>query len=118
MRLKVRCGSSPSHSPTFAEVTMLARPTLTRPVQDDARKPKSQARPTEERFLLRVGSSVAAKSNYPAMNPLLERPEARPEVRSRSPQAGWNRAARKRLTPCNRWVVEMAEIEKANPELR
>ncbi len=30
---------------------MLARPTLTRPVQDDASKPKPQARPTEERFL-------------------------------------------------------------------
>ena len=33
---------------------MLARPTLTRPVRDDVSKPKSQTRPTEERFLLRV----------------------------------------------------------------
>ena len=37
---------------------MLARPTLTRPVQDDASKPKSQARPTEERFLLRVDGQI------------------------------------------------------------
>jgi len=34
---------------------MLARPTLTkRPDQDDGQKPVGQARPTEERFLLRV----------------------------------------------------------------
>ena len=34
---------------------MLARPTLTkRPDQDDNQKPVSQARPTEERYLLRV----------------------------------------------------------------
>ena len=31
---------------------MLARPTLTKPAQKDASKPKTQARPTEERFLL------------------------------------------------------------------
>jgi hypothetical protein len=37
---------------------MLARPTLTRPVQDDASKPKSQSRPTEERFLLRVDGQI------------------------------------------------------------
>jgi hypothetical protein len=37
---------------------MLARPTLTRPVQDDASKPKTQARPTEERFLLRVDGQI------------------------------------------------------------
>ena len=37
---------------------MLARPTLTKPVQDDAGKPKSQARPTEERFLLRVDGQI------------------------------------------------------------
>ena len=37
---------------------MLARPTLTRPVQDDASKPKSQVRPTEERFLLRVDGQI------------------------------------------------------------
>ena len=29
---------------------MLARPTLTKPVQDDASKPKTQARFTEERY--------------------------------------------------------------------
>jgi hypothetical protein len=37
---------------------MLARPTLTRPVQDDVSTPKTQARPTEERFLLRVDGQV------------------------------------------------------------
>ena len=37
---------------------MLARPTLTRPVQDDAGPPKTQARPTEERFLLRVDGQI------------------------------------------------------------
>ena len=37
---------------------MLARPTLTRPVQDDESKPKSQLRPTEERFLLRVDGQI------------------------------------------------------------
>ena len=33
---------------------MLAGPTLTKPAQEDVSKPKTQARPTEERFLLRV----------------------------------------------------------------
>ena len=37
---------------------MLARPTLTKPVQDDAGAPKTQIRPTEERFLLRVDGQV------------------------------------------------------------
>ena len=37
---------------------MLARPTLTRPAQEDASKPKTQARPTEERFLLRVDGQI------------------------------------------------------------
>jgi hypothetical protein len=37
---------------------MLARPTLTRRVQDDARTPKTKARPTEERFLLRVDGQI------------------------------------------------------------
>ena len=38
---------------------MLARPTLTkRPDQGDANKPKGQARPTEERFLLRVDGQI------------------------------------------------------------
>jgi hypothetical protein len=37
---------------------MLARPTLTKPVQDDASPPKTQARPTEERFLLRVDGQI------------------------------------------------------------
>jgi len=36
---------------------MLARPTLTRPVRDDT-TPKTQARPKEERFLLRVDGQV------------------------------------------------------------
>jgi hypothetical protein len=37
---------------------MLARPTLTKPVQDEASKPKTQARPTEERFLLKVDGQI------------------------------------------------------------
>jgi hypothetical protein len=41
---------------------MLARPTLTRPVQDEVSKSKSQARPTEERFLLRVDGQI--KSSF------------------------------------------------------
>ena len=40
------------------EVSMLARPTLTKPVQDDAITPKTQTRPTEERFLLRVDGQI------------------------------------------------------------
>ena len=61
---------------------MLARPTLTRPVRDDVSKPKSQTRPTEERFLLRVDgqtkrsfiskeqaatAGVAIKKSYPVV---------------------------------------------------
>jgi hypothetical protein len=46
---------------TFAEVAMLARPTLRKPPdQDDLSKPKTQARPTEERFLLRVDETNQA----------------------------------------------------------
>jgi hypothetical protein len=37
---------------------MLARPTLTKPVQDDASKQMTQARPTEERFLLKVDGQI------------------------------------------------------------
>ena len=38
---------------------MLARPTLMKPPgQDDSSKPKSQARPTEEQFLLRVDGQI------------------------------------------------------------
>ena len=38
---------------------MLARPALTKPPgQDDSSKPKGQARPTEERFLLRVDGQI------------------------------------------------------------
>jgi hypothetical protein len=37
---------------------MLARHTLTKPAQEDASKPKTQARPTEERFLLRVDGQI------------------------------------------------------------
>ena len=37
---------------------MLARPTLTRPVQDSVSTPKTQARPTEERFLLKVDGQI------------------------------------------------------------
>ena len=37
---------------------MLARPTLTRPVQEGVSTPKTQARPTEERFLLKVDGQI------------------------------------------------------------
>jgi hypothetical protein len=37
---------------------MLARPSLTRPAPEGASKPKTQARPTEERFLLRVDGQI------------------------------------------------------------
>ena len=37
---------------------MLARPTLTKPAQEDVSKPKTQARPTEEQFLLRVDGQI------------------------------------------------------------
>ena len=37
---------------------MLARPTLTRPVQDGVSTPKTQTRPTEERFLLKVDGQI------------------------------------------------------------
>ena len=37
---------------------MLARATLTKPVQEDASKPKTQTRPTEERFLLKVDGQI------------------------------------------------------------
>ncbi len=48
-----------NYSPTFAEVAMLARPTLRKPPdQDDLSKPKTQARPTEERFLLRLDGQI------------------------------------------------------------
>ena len=41
------------------EIAMLARPTLTkRSDQDDGQKPVGQARPTEERFLLRVDAQT------------------------------------------------------------
>ena len=37
---------------------MLARTTKTRPDQEDASKPKTQTRPIEERFLLRVDGQI------------------------------------------------------------
>jgi hypothetical protein len=43
---------------TAPEVSMLARPTLTRPAQEGASKPKTQARPAEERFLLKVDGQI------------------------------------------------------------
>jgi hypothetical protein len=43
---------------TAHEVSMLARPTLTRPAQEGANKPQPQARPTEERFLLKVDGQM------------------------------------------------------------
>jgi hypothetical protein len=42
---------------------MLARPTLTKRVQDDASTPKSQVRPTEERFLLKVDGQIKRSLN-------------------------------------------------------
>lgn len=48
---------------------MLARPTLTKPEQTASDKPKTQARPTEERFLLRVDHQTkrSFSSKEPAM---------------------------------------------------
>jgi hypothetical protein len=47
---------------------MLARPTLTKPTgEDDSSKPKTQARPKEERFLLRVDGQV--KRSFPSKEP-------------------------------------------------
>jgi hypothetical protein len=37
---------------------MLTRPTLTKPVQNDVSMPKTQARPTEERYLLKVDGQI------------------------------------------------------------
>ena len=37
---------------------MLARPTLTKPAQEDTSKPNTQTRPIEERFLLRVDGQI------------------------------------------------------------
>jgi len=42
----------------LSEASMLARPTLTRPVQDGVSTPTPQARPTEERFLLKVDGQI------------------------------------------------------------
>jgi hypothetical protein len=47
---------------------MPAQPTLTRPVRDDA-TPKSQARTTEERFLLRVDVCIAKMSAFGKLAP-------------------------------------------------
>jgi hypothetical protein len=51
------------------EIMMLARPTLTKPEQPAAEKPKGQARPVDERFLLRVDgqSKRSFSSKDPAM---------------------------------------------------
>ncbi len=47
---------------------MPARPTLTKPSgEDDASRPKTQARPKEERFLLRVDGQV--KRSFPSKEP-------------------------------------------------
>ena len=49
---------------------MLARPTLTkRPDQDDNQKPPGQARPTEERFLLRVDGQI--KRSFSSKEPAI-----------------------------------------------
>ena len=42
---------------------MLARPTLTRPAQEDVSKPTTQARPTEERYLLKVDGQIKRSFN-------------------------------------------------------
>jgi hypothetical protein len=51
------------------EITMLARPTSTKPERPAAEKPKGQARPVEERFLLRVDGQTkrSFSSKEPAM---------------------------------------------------
>jgi hypothetical protein len=52
------------------EFRMLARPRLTKPTnKDEANEPKGQARPTEERFLLRVDHQTkrSFSSKDPAM---------------------------------------------------
>jgi hypothetical protein len=48
---------------------MLARPTLTKPEQPAAEKPKGQTRPIEERYLLRVDGQTkrSFSSKEPAM---------------------------------------------------
>jgi hypothetical protein len=48
---------------------MVERPTLTKPEQPAANKPKGQARPVEERFLLRVDGQMkrSFSSKEPAM---------------------------------------------------
>ena len=48
---------------------MLARPTLTKPEQPAAEKPKGQARPMDERYLLRVDGQTkrSFSSKEPAM---------------------------------------------------
>ncbi len=49
---------------------MLARPTLTkRPDQDDGQKPVGQARPAEERFLLRVDGQT--KRSFSSKEPAI-----------------------------------------------
>jgi hypothetical protein len=55
----------------LAEVAMLARPTLKKPAdQEAATSPvKGQARPTEERFLLRVDGQV--KRSFTSKEPAL-----------------------------------------------
>jgi hypothetical protein len=52
------------------EIEMLARPTLTKPPdQDDGQRPASQTRPKDERFLLRVDGQIkrSFKSKEPAI---------------------------------------------------
>jgi hypothetical protein len=51
------------------EITMLARPTSTKPEPPAAEKAKGQARPVEERFLLRVDGQTkrSFSSKEPAM---------------------------------------------------
>ena len=84
---------------------MLARPTLTKPAQEGVSTPKTQARPTEERFLLKVDGQIKRK---------LPR-ETIPEfVRSqKSINCLWRRSARERdaertsrryISQCNRHV--------------
>ena len=41
-----------------SRATMLARPTLKRPDRDESARPKGQARPIEERYLLRVDGRI------------------------------------------------------------
>jgi hypothetical protein len=60
----------PVEAGAATEITMLARPALTkRPDATTAEKPKGQARPAEERFLLRVDGQT--KRSFSSKGPAI-----------------------------------------------